>query len=161
MTYEDYAYYKSEIGFIRIEGSPEGLTSVEFDDEKEESADMLCGKPCSTILDCVRQLDEYFSGKRKEFDLDLRFEGTAFQKNVWKALYDISYGKTVSYGYIADKIGNGNAARAVGNANSKNRFVIIIPCHRVIGAGGELVGYAKGLYRKEWLLNHEMKFLQE
>lgn len=159
MTYENHAYYKSEIGFIRIEGNPEGLTSVEFDEEKEESDDMLYGKPYSTITDCIRQLEEYFSGKRKEFDLDLRLEGTAFQKSVWKTLYNIPYGKTVSYGYIAGRIGNSNAARAVGNANSKNRFVIIIPCHRVIGAGGDLVGYAKGLYRKEWLLDHEMKFL--
>jgi methylated-DNA-[protein]-cysteine S-methyltransferase len=159
MSYEDHAYYKSEIGFIRIEGGPEGITLIEFDEEKQESPGKSRGKPYRSISDCIIQLEEYFKGERKEFDLDLRIEGTAFQKSVWKALLDIPYGKTVSYGHIAGKIGKSKAARAVGNANSKNRFVVVIPCHRVIGAGGGLVGYAKGLYRKEWLLNHERKFL--
>ena len=159
MTYKNYAYYKSEIGFVRVEGGPEGITSVEFDENGHKSADKPNRRPYRPISECLKQLKEYFNGERKGFDLDLRIEGTEFQKSVWRALADIPYGETVSYGYIAKRIGKSKAARAVGNANHNNRFAIVIPCHRVIGAGGNLVGYATGLHRKEWLLNHEKKFI--
>lgn len=105
----------------------------------------------------IKQLDEYFKGKRKDFELELEPVGTSFQKNVWKYLLGINYGKTKSYGEIAKSLRNPKAMRAVGSANSKNPISIIIPCHRVIGANGRPTGYAGGIKAKEWLLNHEAK----
>ncbi|MEE8416616.1 MAG: methylated-DNA--[protein]-cysteine S-methyltransferase [Desulfobacterales bacterium] len=104
---------------------------------------------------CLKQIDEYFKGKRKEFLLNLEPLGTNFQKRVWQQLRKISFGETVSYGDIANAIDNPNACRAVGNANRINPICIIIPCHRVIGSDGSLTGYGGGLWRKEWLLEHE------
>ncbi|AZL16081.1 methylated-DNA--[protein]-cysteine S-methyltransferase [Rickettsiales endosymbiont of Stachyamoeba lipophora] len=103
----------------------------------------------------IKQLNEYFAGKRNKFDLPLAPVGTEFQKRVWKALNDIGYGETKSYGEIAKSLNHPNASRAVGMANSKNPICIIIPCHRVIGMNGKLTGYAGGIQAKEWLLNHE------
>lgn len=100
-------------------------------------------------------IEEYLEGKRKSFDFEIFMEGTDFQKNVWKELLKIPYGKTVSYKYIADKIGNKKAFRAVGNDNNKNKISIIIPCHRVIGSNGKLVGYANGIDMKKFLLELE------
>lgn len=105
---------------------------------------------------CYNQLLEYFNSKRKKFSLKFKLTGTEFQKKVWKALLKIPYGKTVSYKYIAEKINNPKAVRAVGLANKKNPLPIIIPCHRVIGKNGKLVGYSSGLDIKEKLLNLEM-----
>ena len=101
------------------------------------------------------ELTEYFAGQRKSFDLPLEPKGTAFQQSVWRALCEIPYGETVSYGQIAERIGNKKACRAVGMANNRNPIAIIIPCHRVIGAGGKLTGYAGGLDKKEFLLELE------
>ena len=109
------------------------------------------------ILQCKMQLDEYFRGERKTFDLPLAPKGTDFQKNVWNALQEIPYGETKTYGEIAAAVGNPKAARAVGMANNKNPIGIIIPCHRVVGANGKLVGYAGGMEKKEWLLQLERK----
>ena len=103
----------------------------------------------------VRQLGEYFAGSRREFDLPLRFEGTAFQRRVWQELTEIRYGETWSYGQLARRIGNPSASRAVGLANGRNPISILVPCHRVIGADGSLTGYGGGLERKRWLLAHE------
>ncbi|MFK4784657.1 methylated-DNA--[protein]-cysteine S-methyltransferase [Fusobacterium sp. MFO224] len=103
------------------------------------------------------QLDEYFSGKRECFDLTLNFKGTQFQKKVWKALLNIPYGKTKTYKEIAIEVGSPRAYRAVGSANNKNPIPIIIPCHRVIGSNGKLVGFAGGINLKEKLLNLEQK----
>ena len=108
-------------------------------------------------LECKKQLEEYFAGKRKQFDLPLAPKGTDFQKRVWKALTDIPYGETRTYGKIAAAVGSPKAARAVGMANNKNPIGIIIPCHRVVGADGKLVGYAGGMEKKEWLLNLEQE----
>ena len=107
------------------------------------------------ILKCKNQLEEYFAGKRKTFDLPLVPKGTEFQQKVWKALTEIPYGETRTYGEIAAAVGNPKAARAVGMANNKNPIGIIIPCHRVVGANGKLVGYAGGMEKKEWLLSLE------
>lgn len=107
------------------------------------------------ILECKKQLEEYFAGKRKIFDLPLAPKGTEFQQKVWKALQEIPYGETRTYGEIAAAIGNPKAARAVGMANNKNPIGIIIPCHRVVGANGKLVGYAGGMEKKEFLLELE------
>lgn len=109
------------------------------------------------IWECKKQLDEYFAGERKAFDLPLAPKGTAFQQEVWKALQEIPYGETGTYGEIAAAIGNPKAARAVGMANNKNPIGIIIPCHRVVGANGKLVGYAGGMEKKAFLLELEQK----
>ena len=109
------------------------------------------------ILQCKMQLDEYFRGERKTFDLPLAPKGTDFQKKVWNALQKIPYGETKTYGEIAAAVGNPKGARAVGMANNKNPIGIIIPCHRVVGANGKLVGYAGGMDKKEWLLQLERK----
>ena len=109
------------------------------------------------ILRCKKQLEEYFAGKRKTFDLPLAPKGTAFQQRVWKALQESPYGETRTYGEIAAAVGNPKAARAVGMANNRNPIGIIVPCHRVVGANGKLVGYAGGMEKKEWLLELERK----
>jgi len=146
------AYYKSEIGLIEITGTEQEILSVDFVEDK----------PVDTIVpeclkDCVRQIDEYFKGNRKEFTVELRLEGTDFQKKVWRELMTIPFGKTVSYRDIARGIGNVKAVRAVGNANGKNKIPIIIPCHRVIASDGSMGGFSSGIWRKEWLLKHERK----
>ena len=105
------------------------------------------------------QLEEYFAGKRREFDLPLRFNGTEFQRRVWSALMTIPYGETRSYGAVAKLCGNAKASRAVGMANNRNPVVIICPCHRVIGSDGSLVGFGGGITVKKWLLDHENKKL--
>lgn len=107
------------------------------------------------IKDAFRQLSEYLIGERKEFDLPIRIRGTEFQKRVWRALLDIPYGETRSYKQIAEAIGNPKGVRAVGMANNRNQLLIVIPCHRVIGASGSLVGYGEGLEMKEFLLRLE------
>lgn len=108
-----------------------------------------------------KQLHEYFVGKRGTFDLPLVLVGTAFQQQVWQALSDIGYGETKSYGEIARSLNIPNASRAVGLANSKNPFSIIVPCHRVIGSNGRLTGYAGGIKVKAWLLRHEAEVLKQ
>lgn len=146
-------YYRSEIGLIEIAGTEDGIHSVNFVEEESMSSPEIP----SCLKECVRQLDEYFKGKRKEFSLKMKLGGTDFQKKVWRELMRIPFGKTVSYKDIAEAIGKKEATRAVGMANNRNPIGIIIPCHRVIGSDGKLVGYGGGLWRKEWLINHERK----
>ena len=144
------ACYFSPIGPIEITICNGGITSVTFVENIPN------GISNSKVFDePLNQLDEYFSGKRKEFSLPLAPEGTLFQKQVWKELQTIPHGEKRSYLDIAIKLGDKNLTRAVGAANGKNPIVIIIPCHRVIGENGSLTGYAGGLWRKEWLLRHE------
>lgn len=147
------AYYNSPIGTIEISGTEEGVLSILFVEKTEET-----GYVSEAVQDCLEQLDEYFTGSRKDFDVKFILEGTDFQKKVWKALTSIPYGKTAAYKDIAEAVGSPKAVRAVGSTNSKNPISIIVPCHRVIGANGTLTGYAGGLWRKEWLLNHEKKY---
>lgn len=148
-----FAYYESEIGLIKISADESSVLGLDFVDEKEKGD----SKDSDVLSEVLKQLNEYFKGKRKEFNLNLFLDGTDFQKKVWRELTKIPYGEVVTYGEIAKSIGNDKASRAVGNANNKNKIAIIIPCHRVIGAGGKLVGYAGGLWRKEWLLQHEKR----
>jgi methylated-DNA-[protein]-cysteine S-methyltransferase len=108
--------------------------------------------------DVVAQLDAYFAGERREFEVPLRMEGTDFQQSVWARLCEIPYGETISYGELARRVGSPKASRAVGLANGRNPVAIIVPCHRVIGADGSLTGYGGGLDRKVWLLDHERAF---
>ncbi|MGG2015532.1 methylated-DNA--[protein]-cysteine S-methyltransferase [Bacillus sp. S10(2024)] len=143
------AYYKSELGWIEVKGDETGISSVLFVEQKQE--DILH----PIVERCVMELDEYFHKKRTEFTVPLRAKGTPFQKQVWNALCSVPYGKSASYLDMAEKIGNPRAVRAIGGANSRNPISIIVPCHRIIGKSGKLVGYEGGLWRKEWLLKHE------
>lgn len=144
-------HYGSEIGLVKITGTEEGILTLDFVDEES----MQSPEIPSSLEKCVEQIDAYFRGKERIFSLDLTPEGTDFQQRVWGQLMKIPFGKTASYRDIAVSIGNIKAVRAVGNANGKNRISIIIPCHRVIGSDGKLTGYGGGLWRKEWLLQHE------
>jgi methylated-DNA-[protein]-cysteine S-methyltransferase len=124
-----------------------------FIDEKRSTDEM------NPVLEkAIMQIDEYFKGDRKDFDLKITLDGTNFQEKTWNQLLIISYGETISYKELAIKIGNEKAVRAVGSANGKNNISIIVPCHRVIGSNGSLTGYAGGLERKQWLLEHEKKY---
>jgi methylated-DNA-[protein]-cysteine S-methyltransferase len=142
---------KSPIGNIEITGSETGLRSVSFSDTITMNGDLIY----PVEKDCLQQLDEYFQGKRKIFSLPLDLTGSDFQKKIWNELVKIPFGKTISYLELAMIHGDVKAIRAVGTANAKNPIAIIIPCHRVIGASGELTGYAGGLHRKKWLLEME------
>ncbi|WIF94192.1 methylated-DNA--[protein]-cysteine S-methyltransferase [Caminicella sporogenes] len=143
-------YLDSPIGFIEIQSNEGKIISLNFVEEKKYKE-----KFCPILEEAKRQLKEYFNRQRKEFNLPIKLKGTDFQKKVWNELIKIPYGKTCSYKDIAKRIGNKNASRAVGNANNKNKIAIIIPCHRVVGSDGRLVGYEAGLWRKKWLLEHE------
>lgn len=146
-----FSWMESPTGWIEITADDEGVTSVFFHDKKQPN-----GKNSNPFTEqCEKELDEYFSGKRKEFTVPLHPIGTPFQKRVWKELCDLPFGKTASYLDLAKILGDEKLTRAVGTANGKNPIGIIIPCHRVIGADGSLTGYAGGLHRKKWLLMHE------
>jgi methylated-DNA-[protein]-cysteine S-methyltransferase len=145
-------YYNSPIGLVEILGTEHYLTSVKFVEKGQARK-----SPPFVIEKCIRQLDEYFLGKRQEFGLELKMEGTEFQKQVWQELSSIKFAKTISYIDLAKRLNQPLAVRAIGTANGKNPFCIIYPCHRVIGSNGQLIGYAGGLKRKQWLLEHERK----
>ena len=136
------------LGRMYISSDGENITGLRFGSCESETPDAV-------LMKAKAELQEYFAGQRKSFDLPLKPEGTTFQQSVWHALCEIPYGKTATYGQIAERIGNKKACRAVGMANNRNPIAIIIPCHRVIGAGGKLTGYAGGLDKKEFLLELE------
>lgn len=144
----------SPIGELIVESDGVSLIAILF------KGDNLAieQNPDSIVTQCVNQLDEYFGGGRKTFDLPLNPKGTDFQHKVWDKVYEIPFGETTSYGSIAISLGDLKLNRAVGLANGANPIPIVIPCHRVIGGDGSLTGYAGGLDRKKWLLNHEAKF---
>ncbi len=119
------------------------------------TADWVMDPTVAPLPEAVRQLNEYFTGARRHFDLPLNMHGTQFQKRVWRELTEIPFGETWSYGQLAKRLDNPSACRAVGLANGRNPIAIIVPCHRVIGADGSLTGFGGGLPRKEWLLTHE------
>ena len=146
----------SPVGTITLAGRDGVLTHLRMDDQSHDPADRGTWEPdVDAYGDVVEQLDAYFAGELTDFDVDLRLEGTAFQREVWAALQEIPYGETWSYGQLADHIGKPGAARAVGLANGRNRIAIVIPCHRVIQKGGGLRGYGGGLPRKQLLLQLE------
>jgi methylated-DNA-[protein]-cysteine S-methyltransferase len=157
MTKQYKLDYETPIGVIEIVGTDEGIYSIMFSDQDKIVNDLQDETP-KVVKDCFDQLDQYFKGIRKEFELPYILEGTAFQKSVWTALTTITYAQTGSYKDIAVLIGNEKAVRAVGSANGKNKLSIVIPCHRIVGSNGTLTGYAGGLWRKEWLLQHERSF---
>jgi methylated-DNA-[protein]-cysteine S-methyltransferase len=147
------SYYNSPVGHLKLQCNDQYITAVLFVEEAKETVD-----DHSLLRKCARQLDHYFSGATKEFDLPLNQEGTTFQQKVWSLLTMIPYGKTISYNELSKQYGDLKAIRAVASANGKNNLAIIVPCHRVIGSDHSLTGYAGGLWRKKWLLEHEAKF---
>lgn len=147
------AYYKSPLGLLKIVCKEEHLFSLLFTDAVTDTPSE--GGASENI---TKQLDEYFSGQRKTFDFSFGQPGTPFQSKVWELLYKIPYGRTISYMDLAKQYGDVKAIRAVAAANGKNNLAIVVPCHRVIGSNATLTGYAGGLWRKKWLLDHEAKF---
>lgn len=152
----EVAYLQTPIGLAELIGDEHGLASIKVLEE---------AKPIDIIPevleDAVYQFQEYFEKKRKQFDLKLNPAGTTFQKKVWQQLQEIPFGKTVSYLELSKTLGDPKAIRAVAAANGKNPLWIVVPCHRVIGSNGDLVGYAGGLSRKKWLLDFESPVLQQ
>jgi methylated-DNA-[protein]-cysteine S-methyltransferase len=145
---------------LKIQANDIGIISIEFMESlTDESYEIL--NEVAIIKQCIKEIEEYFEGKRKSFDVNIIMEGTDFQKKVWKELMNIPYGETCSYKDIAVRIGSPKASRAVGGANNKNKIPIIIPCHRVVGAKGSLVGYAGGINKKIILLDNERNGLHE
>lgn len=141
---------RSPLGTIEVTGSHGVIFSVSFLDEEKTTA-----KIPASLKSCITQLEEYFSGKRKKFELQLLPNGTTFQRHVWDELLRIPFGKTISYLQLARQLGDEKSIRAAASANGKNPIGILIPCHRVIGSDSDLVGYAGGLWRKQWLLDLE------
>ncbi len=145
-------YLNSPVGWLEMVADADYLYALNFVEEPDAE-----NSRNEVLKETEKQLKEYFEGRRSGFDLPLKPEGTEFQQRVWQALLKIPFGETASYKNIAEMIGKPKAMRAVGLANGRNPIPIIIPCHRVIGADGKLIGYSSGLWRKEWLLNHEKK----
>lgn len=152
-------------GSLIIEASPRGIQYVGFENQRLQTvvfdtqlidADVVLAQ--GHICECKKQLQQYFGGERKVFDLTIDAVGTAFQQQVWQELTNITFGQTVSYLDIALSLNNPKAVRAVGAANGNNPISIIVPCHRVIGSNRSLTGYAGGLTRKSWLLDHEKRY---
>ncbi|MEJ2024834.1 MAG: methylated-DNA--[protein]-cysteine S-methyltransferase [Deltaproteobacteria bacterium] len=145
-----YGYCRTPIGVIEVEGTDIAVRSVNFVETRREG---FCSN--GVVDQAVEEIEEYFTGKRQQFEVPLDLQGTPFQRAVWRELLKIPYGGTVSYGEIARAIGNPKAVRAVGGANHRNPVAIVVPCHRVIGSDGSMTGYGSGIWRKEWLLKHE------
>ncbi|MEZ9886529.1 methylated-DNA--[protein]-cysteine S-methyltransferase [Vibrio splendidus] len=148
-------FYDAPIGKMIIVSN--GVSLIEIDHVNHE--ELMTSNPDDLCQLATKQLDEYFAGKRTSFDLPLQPKGTDFQLKAWVALTTIPYGETISYGEQAKRMDNPKAVRAVGGANGKNPFSIVVPCHRVIGANGTLTGYTGGMNRKEWLLSFELKIV--
>lgn len=151
MESNQIAYYKTPLGTAKIVGNAHGISSVTVLDEPIATSETIP----TALQACVQQLTEYFDGTRSSFTVKLNPKGTDFQKKVWNALLEVPYGKTRSYLEQSKVLGDVKANRAVASANGKNPIWILIPCHRIIGSDGSLTGYASGLWRKKWLLNHE------
>ena len=145
------AQIPSPIGGVRVTVDAHGaVVAVAFVDDE-----LAGSNEPGPAAEAARQLEEYFCGTRRDFDLLLAPEGTGFERRVWAELVRIPYGATESYGAIAQRLGDAALGRAVGAANARNPIAVVVPCHRVVGAAGDLTGYAGGLWRKRWLLAHE------
>jgi methylated-DNA-[protein]-cysteine S-methyltransferase len=153
-----YAYCDGLLGKMLLVGDERGLRSINFPASKRaEQLQTEWREDLAGFAEAIRQLRAYFAGELTEFDLPLAFEGTEFQRRVWQSLRGIPYGETISYGQLATRLGNPKASRAVGLANGSNPIPIIVPCHRVIGSNGSLVGYGGGLENKKVLLALESR----
>lgn len=146
------SYYQSPVGWLELVASDGALTRVRF---LETEPDSYPQPDNPVIRQAEKELSEYFSGERTTFTMPLNPEGTDFQQSVWRGLQEIPHGQTTTYGELAQKLGDPNKMRAVGGANGQNPIPIVIPCHRVIGTDGKLIGYGGGIARKRWLLQHE------
>jgi methylated-DNA-[protein]-cysteine S-methyltransferase len=147
----DEVYYQTPVGFAHITADDNFITKISIRDEVHEVKQVT-----SPVLNLtIKQLDEYFAGERKIFDLPINQPGTDFQQRVWQQLLQIPYGVTISYAQMSNQMNSPLAIRAIAAANGKNNLWIVVPCHRVIGSNGSLTGYAGGLWRKQWLLDHE------
>lgn len=145
-----YSYIETPVGLLQIEANEIAVTSVLFVDDGEDDVEEN-----SLTKSAAKQLNEYFGKRRASFNIPLAIDGSAFQQSVWEQVEKIPFGNTATYLHISKQLNNAGSVRAVGAANGKNRFAIVIPCHRIIAANGGLTGYAWGLWRKEWLLQHE------
>ncbi len=143
-------FIQTPLGIAKIEGDENGISIISVTQEGDLSSEIP-----KNLKNSVTQLNEYFEGKREEFTFKLNPKGTEFQQKVWQELLKIPFGKTMSYLDLSKKLGDVKAIRAVASANGKNPLWIVVPCHRVIGTDGSLTGYAGGLWRKKWLLDHE------
>ncbi len=151
------AFVDTPLGIAKLEGDALGLSSISVLNSKEGITQIIP----KVLEDAVYQLNEYFQGKRTDFELTLNPSGTNFQQKVWKGLLEIPFGKTISYLQLSKLLGDAKAVRAVAAANGRNPLWIIVPCHRVIGSDGSLTGYSGGLSRKKWLLEHESPVKQQ
>jgi methylated-DNA-[protein]-cysteine S-methyltransferase len=152
----EITYIKTPLGITKIMGDENGISVISVSDEGEISEQIP-----AVLQEAVSQLMAYFEGKRTTFDFKLNPKGTEFQQKVWNGLLEIPFGKTMSYLELSKKLGDVKAIRAVASANGKNPLWIVVPCHRVIGTDGSLTGYAGGLWRKKWLLQHENPTTQQ
>jgi methylated-DNA-[protein]-cysteine S-methyltransferase len=153
-----YCYVDSPIGQLLLTSDGESLTGLYMGTPSKSpqlDSDWAEKPNAAPLSEAARQLEEYFAGNRKVFDLPLKMQGTEFQKRVWRQLTQIPFGETWSYGQLAKRLDNPNGSRAVGLANGRNPIAVIVPCHRVIGADGSLTGFGGGIPRKQWLLSHE------
>ncbi|MEO8516784.1 MAG: methylated-DNA--[protein]-cysteine S-methyltransferase [Flavobacterium sp.] len=150
------AFINSPLGITKIEGDENGISVISVLSEGEVTPEIP-----SELQEAVTQLQDYFEGKRTDFDFKLNPKGTDFQQKVWQELLKIPFGKTMSYMDLSKKLGDVKAIRAVASANGKNPLWIVVPCHRVIGTDGSLTGYAGGLWRKKWLIEHENPTTQQ
>lgn len=148
---------KTPLGTAVIEGDEKGISRISISEETPTTSNKIA----DSLREAVSQLQEYFDGKRTDFELQLNPDGTEFQKQIWQELQQIPFGKTTSYLELSKKYGDPKAIRAVAAANGKNPLWIVVPCHRVIGSDGSLTGYAGGLWRKKWLLEHEQPVKQQ
>lgn len=152
----EISFIESPLGIAKIVGDENGISEISVLSEGEVTTEIP-----AQLQECVSQLREYFDGQRNHFDFKLNPQGTDFQQRVWQELLNIPFGKTMSYLDLSKKLGDVKAIRAVASANGRNPLWIVVPCHRVIGTDGSLTGYAGGLWRKKWLLEHESPSKQQ
>lgn len=150
------AFIKTPLGVAKIAGDENGISIISIMEEGEVATEIP-----TVLKEAISQLHDYFQGNRNDFDFKMNPSGTEFQQRVWKELLNIPFGKTLSYLDLSKRLGDVKAIRAVASANGKNPLWIVVPCHRVIGTDGSLTGYAGGLWRKKWLLEHESPSTQQ
>jgi methylated-DNA-[protein]-cysteine S-methyltransferase len=156
MTELYYTQYESPIGLLQIGGTDSYIAEISFLDNREQIMHGLPGIS-DVIHQCTEELIEYFAGRRRHFNIPVHQTGTEFQERVWGQLMEIPFGKTISYLDLAKRLGDPKCIRAAASTNGKNKLAVVVPCHRVIGSDKSLVGYAGGMWRKKWLLQHEFR----
>jgi len=149
--------YTSPIGRIKIVADKDCIHAITFIDDSVSTSNNEGIESPAVIHQCIDELIDYFNGSRTQFTVPIHQSGTDFQQKVWKELYEVPYAKTMSYAELAKKLGDTKVIRAAASANGKNKIAIIVPCHRIIGSDSSLTGYAWGLARKKWLLQHEFR----